>query len=573
MQQGFGKQGFLDLTALFIGIFIFYFLFLGAHPLLTPDEAGYTEVSRGMLVNHSFWIPLLNGIPFFDKPPLFYWLQMSAMSVFGVSEWAARCPTAFLGTVTCLWLYGVGRVLFDRLTGLLSAIVLATSLFYFLMSHYANLDLSVAAFITASLSCFIIAMQFPKGRKATTLLLLAYFFSGLAVLTKGLIGIVFPAMIVGVWLLLTHQWFLWRRLHLGWGLLIVLLINGPWLFLVQKRHPEFWHYYFYIQQYSRFLGHQFNSKQPIWFYGPVILGGMLPWTLFLGQAMIQRVRRMGLRFKEHGNDLFLLLWPLLILIFFSIPASKTLGYILPALPPLAVLVACYLRQHWFDPAPSSWLFTFVGVLSCLLAVALLVFIQSLNPKIHITAYILCSVFIFLGVALCWRWRLAFRHGCMLLIAGFVLIMSLFMMDIRWLPISSAVPLLPTLKAYEAVGVTVVDYNRYDRDLPFYLGHPTVIVGEWDRAELLERDSWQGVFAYANQYQRYPRLWIFTQFFREFNSQRPLIVVLNKRFLPVFQTQNLAHGQIVQIFKEKVLLVNPAAYLKFRQNLALPPISP
>lgn len=573
MQQGFGRQGLLDLTALFIGIFIFYFLFLGAHPLLTPDEAGYTEVSRGMLVNRSFWIPLLNGMPFFDKPPLFYWLQMGAMSIFGVSEWAARCPTALLGTMTCLWMYGLGRVLFDRLTGLLSAVVLATSLFFFLMSHYANLDLSVAAFLTASLSCFIMALQFPKGKKATILLLLAYFFSGLAVLTKGLIGVAFPAMIVGVWLLLTKQWFLLRRVHLGWGLLIVLLINLPWLLLVQKQHPEFWHYYFYIQQYSRFISHHFNSKQPIWFYGPVILGGMLPWTLFLGQAIIQRVTRMRLRFKEYANDLFLLLWPLLILIFFSIPTSKTLGYILPVLPPLAVLIGCYLRQHWFDPAPSPWEFILAGVLSFLSAAALLIFSQQLNPKIHIAAYLVSGLLILLGVALCWRRPLAFRHGSMLLIAGFVLVMSFVMMEIRWLPISSAYPLIPTLKAYEAAGVTVVDYNRYDRDLPFYLGHPIVVAGEWDQQELLERDSWQGVFAYANQYQTHPQLWTFTQFFREFNSHTPLIVVLNKRFLPLFQTQNVVRGQIVAILREKVLLANPAAYLKFRQNLALPPISP
>src|SRR6185312_4499559 len=222
-----------DILILTVVISLFFAFWLGAYPLLTPDEARYSEVAREMVVTGNYITPHLNGVVMLDKPIFHYWLQATAIKLFGLSEWALRLCPALFGVLGCLFTYIAGRLLFERRTGLLAAIILATSPLYFFSAHYANLDMEIAVLISAALFTFLIAVKYSR----LYLLWIAYIFAGLAVLTKGLIGIMLPALIIGIWILWQKQWQVLRSMYLWSGLLLVILIASPWYILVQKANP------------------------------------------------------------------------------------------------------------------------------------------------------------------------------------------------------------------------------------------------------------------------------------------------------------------------------------------------
>ena len=361
-----------DIVLLGIIFIIFYTFWLGGYPLFTPDEGRYSEVAREMVAIHDYITPRVNGVAFLDKPVLYYWLQAAAISLFGIQEWALRLFPALFGILGCLITYLCGRQLFDRRTGIISAIILATSPLYFASAHYANLDLEVAILISCTLLFFITGVQ-SAGKSRHYFLILAYISAGLAVLTKGLIGIVFPAMIAGIWIIILSQWKCLLRIHLIKGLILFTIIALPWYYLVQKANPEFLHYFFVTQQLTRFLSAgEFNNPTPFWFYLPVVLLGFFPWTSFLIQAIAQSIRRVWQARFSHQSELFLLIWIAVVFLFFSIPHSKIITYILPLFPALALMVGNYLSCIW-NNARQHHLFSGVlnvAVISIIIAIAL-----------------------------------------------------------------------------------------------------------------------------------------------------------------------------------------------------------
>ncbi|TAK75988.1 MAG: phospholipid carrier-dependent glycosyltransferase, partial [Gammaproteobacteria bacterium] len=177
-----------------------FFILLGVRPLFVPDEGRYAEIAREMTVTHDYVTPYLNGIKYFEKPALFYWLGAAAIKLGGLQLWSIRSVNAFISLLGCLLTYVTARKLYGRLTGLLAALILGTSTLYFVMTHMVSLDLPVTVFFTASLYAFLLAYPQPMGIKRRAYFWGAAAAAALAVLTKGLIGIVFPAMIIGAWL-------------------------------------------------------------------------------------------------------------------------------------------------------------------------------------------------------------------------------------------------------------------------------------------------------------------------------------------------------------------------------------
>ncbi len=167
-----------DLLLLATLFALFYFSWLGSYPLFTPDEGRYAEVAREMLVSGDYVTPRVNGVAFLDKPAFYYWLQAGSMHWFGINEWAIRFFPAVFGMIGCLLVYLAGRTLFNRRTGILAAVILATSPIYFCCAHYANLDLEVAVLISTALLLFLMAALGTRFRLA--LFLGAYLFTGLA---------------------------------------------------------------------------------------------------------------------------------------------------------------------------------------------------------------------------------------------------------------------------------------------------------------------------------------------------------------------------------------------------------
>jgi 4-amino-4-deoxy-L-arabinose transferase-like glycosyltransferase len=303
---------------------------IALRPLLLPDEGRYAGVAFEMLHGDRL-VPTLDGLPFFHKPPLLYWLDMAAYTLLGVNQFSARIGPALLG-------WGLGAVLFLHLrrwhgptVARLSLVVLATSPLFFVGAQYVNHDVGVAACITAAVLAIVRAVDDP-ARTHRGWLVAGWALCGLGVLAKGLIGIVLPAFIVGPWLLAQGRWRQTLSLLHPLGPLALVVVAGPWMWAMQSRYPGFFDYFIVEQHFSRFSGRSFNNRQPFWFFAVVLPLLMLPWSAWLWPALRQRGAKAGLYFW----------WVLAIVGFFSLPASKLVGYVMPALAPSAALLGLAL---------------------------------------------------------------------------------------------------------------------------------------------------------------------------------------------------------------------------------------
>lgn len=534
--------------------------FLGSHVLLTPDEARYTEVAREMLVQHNYVTPMVDGVFFLDKPALFYWLQASSLKLFGVNEWAVRLWPALFGVFGVLLTYVAGRKLYNRRTGLISAIVLLCCPLYFFAAHYVNMDLEVAVLVSGALYCYLIGMLKLTSSHRALWLYAAYAFAGLAMLTKGMLGLAFPMMVIGAWILCLNQWRYLRQMRLLSGLCLSLAIVLPWFILVQLANPSFFHYFFVTQQFSRFLTHGFNNQAPIWFYLPVVLVGMLPWTLFLGQGMIQQLKCLSKNHPDRDKSLYLLLWPLLIFIFFSIPSSKIVGYILPVIPPLALIAGHWIATQWEQPSKSLRISYLVfSIAALLLSLGIIVLcsnpklaqFQPLFPYFYGVAAVLSIAAV---VVLCVRkaiLKFAYTAGATLL-ACVIIIAAM-----AKVPLESVKPFVPVVRQHITADTEVVSYQHFYQDLPMYLQRRITIVSDWDNPNIVKHDNWRRELYYGIQANPASRQWMInpTQFWQRWHSDKPMLVFLSKKHLLAFKAEAKSPVHVLKTSQHIALVSN------------------
>ncbi len=309
---------------------------IGWRPLLLPDEGRYAGVAFEML-HGSALEPTLDGLPYFHKPPLLYWLGIAAMKLFGPHEFALRLGPALLA-------WGLGAALFLHLrrwhgervarTGL---VVLATTPLFYFGAQYVNHDIGVAACITAAVLAFVRAVEDP-ARTDRRWLAAGWALCGLGVLAKGLIGFVLPAFVVGPWLLAQGRWRQMLGLLHPLGLAAFAAVALPWPWLMEQRHPGFFDYFIVEQHFRRYATAHFNNQQPFWFFFVALPALMLPWSLWLWPA----ARVAGQAPARAGLYRW---WVLAIVVFFSLPASKLVGYVLPAVAPMVALLALALEAR------------------------------------------------------------------------------------------------------------------------------------------------------------------------------------------------------------------------------------
>jgi 4-amino-4-deoxy-L-arabinose transferase-like glycosyltransferase len=503
IQQQFKRGTWcFDSVLLLFGIALLFGLFLGSRPLSTPDEARYAEIPREMLVLHDFVTPHLNGIKYFEKPPLFYWLQAASIKLFypevgkvvlpentikldntlpltSIDEWVVRIPNALLALLGCLFLYAAGRVLFDRMTGLLSAAILATSFLYFTLARMVTLDMCLSVFLSGSLLAFLIAVNWPSSAKRRYLLYLAYVFSALAVLTKGIVGILFPAMIVGLWILCTAEWRLLKQIYLPSGILLFLIIVLPWHILVQLKNPEFFQFYFIDQQFLRYSTLIAQRYQPDWFFIPILFTGFLPWVVFLVQTLVYSFPKTQLQIKEKRIQLFLLIWIASIFVFFSLSHSKLIPYILPVFPAVALLTGNYL-YHCKNSPGAKWGIIALPWIWLILGSVLLLFLKiepTMVPKAGIP-FLIGGFSLFQLTAFfatfCYVWNKK-KTAFILLVLGSALSFIIFITGIPKVDTRSVKPLVQRLKPLLQAHDKIISYKDYYQDLPFYLNRRVMAV--------------------------------------------------------------------------------------------------
>ena len=316
----------------------FWLAFLAwVRPLTLPDEGRYAGVAWDMLRSGSHMVPLLDGMPYFHKPPLYYWLTELSFSVFGVHPWAARLLSLLVAWAALAALYGFVRRYRDAATATLTALVLATMPFFYGGAQFANLDMLVAGMITLCvLAAADAVLRLERGQAYRWMSLAAAALAGLAVLAKGLIGLVLPGAILFIWLVWGRRWRALAALLWPPALLVFAAVAVPWFVLMQIRYPGFYDYFFVYQHFQRFAASGFNNAQPFWFYLPVVVGLSLPWSLWGGGLLRKAFWGDG---PQRDLRRLALIWCVVVVGFFSLPHSKLIGYVVPALPPLAFLLA------------------------------------------------------------------------------------------------------------------------------------------------------------------------------------------------------------------------------------------
>lgn len=485
-----------DVLLLTVCIAIVYSVLLGHRPLSVPDEARYAEIPREMVATHNYLTPHLNYVKYFEKPALFYWLQVGAIKLWGDNELAVRIPNALMALFGCLLTYGIGRLIYNRRVGLISCLLLASSALYFVMGHLVTIDMTLATMFTASLFFFLWGTKLQQqhqglANQARAPLISTrisfygfYIFAALAVLTKGLIGIIFPAMIIGSWILLLNEWRLLKSIYLPSGLLIFLIITVPWHALVQIHNPEFLGFYLLDQQFLRYFTNAANRSQPPGFFIPVLLLGFLPWSIFIIQAL--RFSLPSWRtLSQNKFTLFLLLWFSLIFIFFSLSHSQLIPYLLPIFPPLAIIIGRYLGDQWDLKTPfkgTQWGYTLIPLL--ILTTGIGAFIITHTHKLLVLTNIkheLLAISIIwlasssLATYFIWHKRSAAAFHAVLigsLLVYFCVLIAMPKADTR-----SIKSLALSIKTHLAPGDEVVTYENYYQDLPFYLQRRIIIV-DW-----------------------------------------------------------------------------------------------
>lgn len=325
-------------------------LTLGVRPLALPDEGRYVSVAWEMLTSGNWLYPTLNGLPFFHKPPLFYWITAGSLGLFGAHEWAGRLAPLFGAGMAAFTLYGFALRQKGRTVARWSLLILVTQPFFFGGAQFANLDMLVAGLIAATiLLAGEAGLNADKNKPYKGLLAGAYLGAALGFLAKGLIGFVLPGLVLVAWLAWNRRLALLRQLVWMPGLIIFLAVAAPWIVAMQARFPDFMNYFFVYNQFQRFAEGGFNNPMPFWFYPPVILLLILPWSWWLPAAWKRSRQEAEAKPTIHS---LMWIWPAVIVGFFSIPSSKLVGYVLPVLPPLAYLIAAGLVRKWGDvPAP------------------------------------------------------------------------------------------------------------------------------------------------------------------------------------------------------------------------------
>ena len=305
-------------------------------PLAVPDEGRYAEVGRWMLQSGDWLVPRLNGIPFFHKPPLLHWLQASSMAVFGQYAWAARLVPALNAGLMMVALCVCAQQFSGEATARRAIVMLGTSLTFLAGGQYVNHDMLVATWI--GIAIWLFGLSFLHGDQAHPgLARWGFVACALGVLSKGLIGLVLPGLVIFVWLIWSGQARKMWRFPWASGLLIFAVVAVPWFVLAQQQFAGLIDYLFGAQQFNRYTGSNFNNPQAWWFYGLAVLLLLGPWLFFI-LPEVGPARQVNPGVDPRVFSL-MWIWVLAIAVFFSIPSSKLVGYILPIMPPLALLAA------------------------------------------------------------------------------------------------------------------------------------------------------------------------------------------------------------------------------------------
>lgn len=426
---------------LLAGFCVFLFFYgIGQFGLIGADEPRYAEVAREMMQRHDWITPTLGGHPWLEKPPLYYWQAIIAYRIFGVRDWAARIPSAVDASLIVLAAYFFLRKLRPgfHLDG---ALMTASAAGLVGFAHSASTDMPLATMFSLAL----LAWYAWSETSQRIYLAGSYFFIALATLAKGPIAPALAGLVIVMFAVAARNARLILRTLWIPGVLLFLGIALPWYVAIQARQPEFFRIFILEHNFARFSSNLYRHEQPFWFYFPVIALALVPWVVFVAAAIFEILRAWWAersRLFESGDalNIFLFLWLVIPVVFFSLSQSKLPGYILPAIPAGPLLVVEYVRRHVAGQDRPSMV---LNTLHALVAGALLV------PALNV-AYLV------LQHRLPWGRGTMFASAIALVIAVGIAITLAGKLGLRLLYFVTLIPVVLAVAALLRIGAPIVD---------------------------------------------------------------------------------------------------------------------
>ncbi|NDI84311.1 glycosyltransferase family 39 protein [Undibacterium crateris] len=474
------------LWALAIGFLIIWFYMLGARTLVPTDEGRYAEMGREMLASGD-WITLrLNGIKYFEKPPLQNWMNAISFALFGLGDWQARLWTGLCGLIGVAAVWLTGKRVYSPRVGVIAALVLGSSFYWAGMGHVNSLDMGLSGMMALTMCGLLLGQR--DGVSATeqrNAMLICWAGMALATMSKGLIGFVLPGTVLILYTLITRDWRLWTRLHFGKGLLLFFAITAPWFILIALKNPEHPHFFFIHEHFDRFTSGVHKRGGAWHYFFPLLALGIIPWLGALIQGLLSGMKKAPTRFQP---SLMLLIWAVFFFFFFSISGSKLPGYILPIFPALAILIAVQLEQSGSRSLQLAAILMVLLGLAGLLGVGKAIDISKDKPAIEQALSAAYANWLYVVAALALlggavSWLLARKPGngkdwaiIVLATSGYLLGQIAFLGHEPWGRYIAGSAHIPAIQK-ELVSTTTPIYavGRYEQALPFYLQRTVILV--------------------------------------------------------------------------------------------------
>ena len=468
-----------------------WFATLGGSVLTEPDEARYAEIPREMLVSGDWVTPRLDGIVYFEKPPLQYWITAAGYSVFGVHPWVSKLWT-WLASFLGIFVVGfAGARLLGWRVGVFAALVLASSPLYFTVGHLNTLDSGLTFFMASALMTFLLSRHSPQGSSQRRWWMLAAWVAmALGVLSKGPVALLIPAGSLIGYCALTRDRTALEGLEPLLGPALLLLICAPWFILVSRHNPEFARFFFIHEHVERFLTNEHGRVKPWWFFVVLLLVGMIPW---IGAVLRGWYRSLTMPSGPgFAVEKFLGVYAVVVLVFFSASGSKLAPYVNPIIPPLALLAAAAIDRLPERRIRLTPLLMFVGAGLLLVAIPVLMAkvhagaefaeTQRFVPWVFATAAI-WAVGAAVGVILAKRARPL--YSCVAVAAGLVLGLQFTFVGLReYSQTRSAGAVTAALREQLGSGsATIYSIGGYLQGIPFDLRRPVTVVGSQSDLEV------------------------------------------------------------------------------------------
>jgi len=532
---------------LLIAVALIWFANLEYRTLIKPDEGRYAEIPREMVASGDWVTPRLNELKYFEKPPLQYWATATAYTLFGEHQWTSRLWTGLTGFAGILLVWFAGLRLFGREAAGYAALLLSSSLLYVLMGHVNTLDMGVTFFLTLGIVGLLLSQHEHGSRRW---MLLAWAGLALAVLSKGLMGLVLPGAALFIYCAVQRDFGVLKRMHWLPGLAVFFVITVPWFVLVMQANPEFFERFFIYEHYTRFTTTVHGRYHPWHYFIPILLAGALPWTVLMFDSMWRTLRDSRVPGGVFNSARFLLVWAVFIYVFFSISGSKLPSYLLPMFPVLALLMGRRIagmrgRVLFWQVAPA------IPAALLLLALGLNVGRFADTPNQielypHYGPWLVAAALVLLaslsaGMLLLWRERKSVAVAVLAL--GALLSAQIGLSGYETVARErSARHIAEAIRSEVKADVPFYSVLTYEQTLPFYLKRTFTLV------------QYQDEMAYGIQQE--PQRWIPTvaEFARVWAAQREALAIM-----PVY-----AYAQLQQLGVEMKIIFEDTQHIVVRK---------